>query len=795
MQELFDSDRAGDSRQTKFVSYAVINLYAAHVHSLLYPYKHPLISDSLKNAFHGLQKAFRTKSHLRLETAEGRLMVDGEALEGDVLVLRNFTSWLNSMNIKALSFARDFTRRELIVFHKIISTEKMNIGEISKAMAEKSIVNISVHPLDFSSDHMVMSSPGDTAHKGLIKDYENTMYYMEKNQTQSPFFIRPAGSGPHEDVAKYGLIREYENEMIQPESSDDLSPLDSGSGREASVQEISEGDRYAECVEALLEHDISEDDHSVIKGIPPLEMADLLNAMLFRDPGREVVERVINAYFGETGDMHGDDPVERCRIFLSRLKSHLQLSFLSYCASLFSSDTLLANQADILSKTLQGTVKPSGTEADTDVSPEQPAFVPCRTIEGSDFSFDFVACGNAVLHDLEIPKETASLFNEAYLAKFQNAGALDALASSIQAAAGDVKFQAAIIAECTEEAITDASFDVMLDLLESTSLADDVYQKLEGRIAALVELYSEKGEFENVLELFNSLKTQSLQGKWSDNAAAMIRRIFSSNKVNTKVVNALRQYGRKQRDIASKLTSALRSFIIPYLLDALSEESDTSTRRFIMSLLTSVRSEAIDHIARRLRESSWFVVRNMLYLLRECRGRSYMPAVREFLEHEEPIIRLEALRTLLSFQDPEADAYVKKFLLSDVFQLQKGAVRLTGSYRIKHAVPHLVRLLREKDIRGKKSNFKRRIVRALGRIGDSRAVHHLLNICNSPSGLNKDEFDKLKIEIFRTLHNYPVATIGPLIDYGMHSANEEIVSISKNLAQRYGLPAENRDKK
>jgi hypothetical protein len=245
-------------------------------------------------------------------------------------------------------------------------------------------------------------------------------------------------------------------------------------------------------------------------------------------------------------------------------------------------------------------------------------------------------------------------------------------------------------------------------------------------------------------------------------------------------VEAVRQYGRKQRESAYKLTSALRSFIIPYLLDALSEESDTSTRRFIISLVASVRRDAVDHIAKRLNESSWYITRNMLYLIRECRGTSCTSAVRVFLEHEVPLVRLEALRTLLSFQDPDAYAYVTKFLRSDVFQLQEGAVRLAGAYRIKHAVPHLKKLLREKDIR-KRSNFKRVIVRALGRIGDSRAVNDLLNICNSTSGLRKDEFDKLQTEIFRTLHNYPVATIRPLIDYGMHSANKEIVAIIMKL--------------
>lgn len=785
VEKLFST--AGDSRKVEFVSDAVINLYAAGILSLLYPYKHPLITDPLRNAFHSLQKAFRTKSHLHLETAGGKLILDGEVLDSDVLVFEYFTSWLNSRNIKALTFARDLTRRELIVFHRIISTQNLTIEELSKAMSEKSVVNVIVDPMKFTAGDTGVAAPNDTTQKGFIRDYESTMYHMEKSQAQAPFFVRPAKSNPLEDTARYGRITDHESTMHQPEIPTELSRLSKDSNGKDSIRKASELDHYADSVEALLESNISEDQHDVILSIPPHEMAHLLNTMLFGPPGADVVDRVIRAYFGETEGMREEDAVERCRIFLAKLKTFLQPSFLSRCAPLFNTYTLLPDQAEILSELSQGIYKPSGTENDSDMPPEQPVSVPCRTIEGSDFSFDFVYFGKAVLHDIEISKETASLFNEEHIAHFSsNKNVLDAVSTSVPNASVDEEFQASIIAECTDEAINEASFDVLLELLESDLPVDDAYQKLEGRLAGFVELYLEKAEFEKVIDLFNSLKTQSLQGKRSEYASTMIRRIFSSDKINTKIVYAIRQHGRKHRDIAFKLTSALRSFIIPRLLDALSEESDASTRRFIMSLLTSVRSEATDHIAKRLSDRSWYIVRNMLYLLKECRGWRYTSAVREFLEHEEPLVRLEALRTLLAFQDPEADRYMKKFLFSKVFQLQKGAVRLTGAYRLKYAVPHLVRLLQEKDGRGKKLYFKRMIVRALGRIGDSRAIRHLLNICMSTSGLRKSEFDKLKTEIFKTLHNYPAAVIVPLIDFGMHSTNEEIASISKKLMKRYG---------
>jgi hypothetical protein len=785
MQESFD--KVGDSQEIRLISDAIINLYAAYVHSLLYPYNHPLISDSLKNAFSCLQKFFRRRPNIRLDTAEGRLMVDGEVLEGDILVLDNFASWLKSRNIKALSFAKDLSRRELISFHRIISTTKVGGEELSKAMSDKSITNITVHSLEFSAaDAGPVSSEG-AADGRFVKDYVDTMFHIENSRAQAPFFSRPQGVGPYDEAATYGLVKDYLSTRFQPGSSEGLPPLATNFVGRGNAQQAEDA-HYVQCVESLIEHEISEDGRGIIQTVPPLEMAHLLNAMLFKPPGRDVVDRIVEAYLGRDPEVRGEASVERYRLFLDALKSDLRPLFEARCASLCRTDNLLADQeTGTLSGAAQVTHAPSAKEGEAGIPPDRPTFVPRRTLESSDFVFDFVANGKAVLHDIEIPEKTAGLFGEAHLSHFQEEGVLDTLLSGIRDAASNAEPYSTVIAECTDEAINDAFFDVMLDLLESNSLDGDAFWKLEGRVAALVEVLLEKSEFEKVLEVFNCLKTHSLQGKWGTYASAMVRSIFSSDKLNAKVVEALQQYGRKRKESASRLTVGLRSYLVPYLLDALSEETDTSTRRFMMTLLTSVGSSVLEHIAKRLHDSRWYVLRNMLYLLREYRGRSYASEVKDLLEHEVPVVRLEALRTLLSFQDSDADSYVIKFLRSDVFQLQMGAVRLSGAYRIKNAVPYLIRLLQEKNVLAKKSFFKKGIVRALGRIGDGHAVGHFLNICKSKSVLHKDEFAHLKTEIFRTLHNYPATTIGPLIDYGMHSNNKEIMAICKRLTNRYSV--------
>jgi len=213
-----------------------------------------------------------------------------------------------------------------------------------------------------------------------------------------------------------------------------------------------------------------------------------------------------------------------------------------------------------------------------------------------------------------------------------------------------------------------------------------------------------------------------------------------------------------------------------------------SKRRFMITLLTSVESDSLPFIVSRLSDSRWYVLRNMLYLLRECHGRSYLPEVKVFLEHKVSLVRLEALRTLLSFHDNEADFHIRKFLKSPVFQLQKGAVRLAGAYRMKNAVPQMIRLLKEKDMLGKKFLFKKRIIRMLGRIGDGRAVDQLMNICRSESIVHSNDLERLKVEIFKTLHYYPAAVIGPILKYGIQSNNSDIINISAKLIKRYSLP-------
>lgn len=832
------SDKSEDSRDIRYVSDAIINLYPSHINSLLYPYNHPLISDSLKNAYYCLQKAFRKKRHIHVETADGKVIVDRMELQDDLLTLQSYASWLNNRKIKSLFFSDGLTRKELINFHRIISTKILTEEELSKALSEQNITNIIVHYLTIKvTDNSEKASLKERTRQVLCEDYISTMHYYddetdqdhasfvadlsikrslnEKGQPEpfdgyisnmhdhhvdidkdQAFFVTDLSEKSfREDKSRYGyvLCEGYIGTMHDMEGTSDAVSALADFPLRLIGGEFSERDEQVRSVEKLCEQEISDDERRIIRSIPPDYMAYILNATFRVNPGKDILMRISAVYFDRNQDEKDEDSFERQKIFFERLTPELRHQFGMLFIYLINSDNRFDNQEPIWvpDTPLSGIAGISGTEGAESVESDHKGSASQeirRTLENSDFIFDFIVNGKAVLHDIEIDAESAGLFSESQLGNLQKALVLDDISARLSAEDRKTR-SSAMLMEWADDMILDLSFDIILELVESDSLESEAFQKILGKLTSMVYTLLERGELEKILELYNSLKTQSLQGNNSTNSIYMIRSIFSTDNFNDKAVEALKQYGRKQREIAFKFMVALRSYLVPYLLDALNEENDPSKRRFMITLLSSVRGDVLPYIISRLRDSRWYVLRNMLYLLRECHGLSSLKEVKDFLDHKVPLVRLEALRTLLSFQDSEADFYVRKFLKSDTFQIQKGAVRLAGAYRIKNAVPHMIRLLKEKDMIGKKFPFKKSIIRMLGRIGDGRAVGQLLNICRSTSMVHKNDLEKLKIEIFKTLHYYHLATIGPILDYGMKSESKDIATLCMKLIKRYKLPA------
>jgi HEAT repeat protein len=209
-------------------------------------------------------------------------------------------------------------------------------------------------------------------------------------------------------------------------------------------------------------------------------------------------------------------------------------------------------------------------------------------------------------------------------------------------------------------------------------------------------------------------------------------------------------------------------------MNVLTEEASQTVRRFLMGLLQQFKDRTIPEATRRLGDQRWFVKRNMLYILGECNSKEVLPYVRPYCRHEDLRVGVEATKCLLKLGDSYGVSAVRDYLNSDSREVIEMAVSLAGSFRIKELVPELIRMLGKRSISGADIYAKIPLVKALGDIGDPRALGILKSLISRKNILFKGAADKLKEEIYRTLRNYPYNDIQDLLRAGMKSRSEVI---------------------
>ncbi|OGW33261.1 MAG: hypothetical protein A2X59_00560 [Nitrospirae bacterium GWC2_42_7] len=395
-------------------------------------------------------------------------------------------------------------------------------------------------------------------------------------------------------------------------------------------------------------------------------------------------------------------------------------------------------------------------------------------------SFDFLINKTAIFDDIEIDEKILTLFQEGKLHDYMSKGYKDELDRMLGQVSGRAK-DSKLNDEFSDESMDVTTMDIILEIMNSDLTDSSDYMTLITKLSELVNAFLETGRFEEILEIYNVIREQTLGGKFINEASATIEYFFHSDEFVARFVDTLRYLGRQEREGAIRLSRALQRSVIEPLLDALAEEHFSSTRGFLLSVLTGIGSNVVPHAAKRLGDSRWHVVRNMLYLVRECNGKQEISLIRKMIRHKNRIVCLEALKTLLHFKTSDSAPALNAWLQGQDTKLRTGAIKLAGMYKVRDSVPYLIELLEKKDIFGTGAYYKIGVVRALREIGDERAIKPFQDIINAKTIFYKDNLEELKEEIFKGLDNYPFASVRELAESGLASKNKNIKEISEKL--------------
>jgi HEAT repeat protein len=171
-------------------------------------------------------------------------------------------------------------------------------------------------------------------------------------------------------------------------------------------------------------------------------------------------------------------------------------------------------------------------------------------------------------------------------------------------------------------------------------------------------------------------------------------------------------------------------------------------------------------------------------LIRWAGNQASAPVVKPLLAHPDEKVRMEALAVLLRFKDPGAVGLLRESLRSKDPDVVSQALFLAGQYRVYTLVEDILSLIKKVILFEADYTVNAEIIKALGEIGDPRAVPDLERLSRASWTLYPEALTKMKLALFEALGRYPKSAVEGLLALGEKAGDERIRRVCRKLAER-----------
>lgn len=301
------------------------------------------------------------------------------------------------------------------------------------------------------------------------------------------------------------------------------------------------------------------------------------------------------------------------------------------------------------------------------------------------------------------------------------------------------------------------------DIILSMIVLDDDPDQVGILVSNLSEMYFyllQTGDYDQLIRLIEQCDAQEVPAAVRDS----LRRNYTSRECLEEMLVGLTTWGKAKFDDITSLIRIIGEPFIEVLLDRLAEEESISLRRFLTDRVQEFGPLAKDAIIARLADKRWFVLRNLVIMLRMLDDITVLEHIRPLLHNSNHRVRQETLRTFLHYHDPAAERQVLYDMDSPDRETQLSAIYLAEKSRSNDVFKKLLAIVAKPGFSSIECELKSAAVHTLAEIGRADALPELAKVLASKSLLNTRPLTKLKIDIVRSLGHYPPAIAKPIME-------------------------------
>ncbi len=297
--------------------------------------------------------------------------------------------------------------------------------------------------------------------------------------------------------------------------------------------------------------------------------------------------------------------------------------------------------------------------------------------------------------------------------------------------------------------ITEHDLKMLLNELEKDS--EPKTGKLADILFEILYNATQRNEFEELVSIINSLLDYSIQNLDIDNAINILKRIKTiiddrGTPVEVKIIlkKVMEHAGSPQviKTLGNVIDSRIEidegkinEFVnyleknsIQPLIEILGELKNFNSRRIIINALSVIGRKDIHSLAKGLNDERWYVVRNVIYVLRLIGDRRAIEYLTKVLRHPDMRVRREAIRAMGEIRSPVVVPILKEFLNDFDPQIRITAVRAIANTKTESARRLILQQIQSGDFINRKFEEKKEYFEVLTFWKDEDIMNFLLKV-------------------------------------------------------------------
>lgn len=696
-----------------------------------YPSGHPLVESSVQKLLLSFQNLYNEYGGVQLGFTRDGLLLGDEYVEKNNQICRNVAAVFFERGVGALVLFVSPSREELLALLKLLALKREEVfaqGGIEKLWQDAGITSLEVRAIRYdrfsgTEEDRLNNEQGEEQPSGSL--WEQFVLLLTKGEvglaaTDAHGDVRPevlaaslnayfaqrmgTGSGLSNNILRSATA--IIQQVVSLSSATESGGPGSGSG-------VGEGDRGSD-----EKSDSKTVDWSELNDQTPAVKADLRAFIAALDP---LLRRQILNGFCETGAGDESAAAELFRYLGSAVLQETYATAEEYAAA---------------PQLLQGILR--------------------KLLPHLEDTY------NANVQNDEVRDKMQTLLQEhqreAYMPDEYMQGLLDTLRADPLNQL-DAQELSELLVTLNPQYIDSRGSEIILQLVIADPTGEAA-QELIRNLSDLCGHFLELGDYGQVLKILS----QAADPRLPQPLRITMRDAFCRREFLDEILSGLTIWGKAKYDQVALLIKVLgRAFIDP-LLDRMAEEENMSLRRFMMDRVQSFGEVARPYLHARLSDSRWYVLRNIIVMLRALGPKQESEQLRPLLKHANQKVRVEVLKTLVQASDPVAQRQLLRDLDSSDRETQLIAISLADRNSSLEMARKLLVLVTGGGYTAVECELKAAAVQALGEIGRSEILPELVKVLANRSLLAFKALNRLKMDIIRSLERYPSKTVLPLLE-------------------------------